>query len=352
MAIATAVIPLKLITSRRLQPKNHTPFLAQNRPFKVSCCVLHNPSSLHTHCQKLVDEFDPRIPIEKALTPPRSWYTDPSFYDYELHRVFYGGWQAVEFLVCRDDDGKVHAFHNVCRHHGSLLASGSGKKSYFVCPYHAWTYGLDGEFGLVPLNVVTWGPFVLLNVGKENSSYQEVDVVSDTIKTNGFDFSLSYVCRCVYNIECNWKVRCFNINGGYHVPYAHKDLASGLKLDSYSTIVSIQRCEGGSARSEDDFVRLGSKALCAFIYPNFMINRYGPWMDTNLVLLLGPRKCQVIFDYFIEAYHKIEDIMLCEGVQSGLESAENCSGRYAPTVEKAMHHFHQLLHDNLKMRVS
>ncbi|KAF2317219.1 hypothetical protein GH714_017591 [Hevea brasiliensis] len=230
MAIATAVIPLKLITSRRLQPKNHTPFLAQNRPFKVSCCVLHNPSSLHAHCQKLVDEFDPRIPIEKSVTPPTSWYSDPSFFDYELHRVFYGGWQAVvcchlnvanhlgsirfgnvEFLVCRDDDGKVHAFHNVCRHHGSLLASGSGKKSCFVCPYHIWA--LDGH---------------------------------------------------------------------------------------------------------------------------------------NLVLL-RTGKCQVIFDYFIEAYHKIEDIMLCEGVQSGLESPEYCSGRCAPTVEKAMHHFHQLLHDNLKM---
>ncbi|XP_057987639.1 choline monooxygenase, chloroplastic-like [Hevea brasiliensis] len=46
---------------------------------------------------------------------------------------------------------------------------------------------------------------------------------------------------------------------------------------------------------------------------------------------------------------QIEDIMLCEGVQSGLESPEYCSGRCAPTVEKAMHHFHQLLHDNLKI---
>ncbi|KAF2317214.1 hypothetical protein GH714_017326 [Hevea brasiliensis] len=240
--------------------------------------------------------------------------------------------RKCRILVCRDDDGKVHAFHNVCRHHGSLLASGSGKKSCFVCPYH--------EFGLVPLNVATWRPFVLLNVGKENSPYQEVD--GNMVENEWLG---AHLCK-VNEVPSV-------LYGGYHVPYAHKDLASGLKLDSYSTIiyekVSIQRCEGGSARSEDDFVRLGSKALCAFIYPNFMINRYGPWMDTNLVLLLGPRKCQVIFDYFIEAYHKIEDIMLCEGVQSGLESPEYCSGRYAPTVEKAMHHFHQLLHDNLKM---
>ncbi|XP_021616862.1 choline monooxygenase, chloroplastic isoform X2 [Manihot esculenta] len=415
MAIATALIPFKLINGRRFQSKNHTPILAQRLHFKVSCCVL-NPISRDSHYQKLVDEFDPRIPIEKALTPPSSWYTDPSFYEYELHRVFYGGWQAVgyteqvkdpgdfftgrlgnvEFLVCRDNDGKLHAFHNVCRHHGSLLASGSGKKSCFVCPYHAWTYGLDGgllkatritgmqnfkEFGLIPLNVATWGPFVLLNVGKESSTHQEVDgnmvesewlgSCSDALKTNGVDSSLSYVCRRVYDIECNWKVFCDNyLDGGYHVPHAHKALASGLKLDSYSTImyekVSIQRCEGGSTGSEEDFGRLGSKALYAFIYPNFMINRYGPWMDTNLVVPLGPTKCQVIFDYFIEGSHKddkafieksledservqMEDVMLCEGVQRGLETPAYCSGRYAPTVEQAMHHFHLLLHHHLKM---
>lgn len=50
----------------------------------------------------------------------------------------------VEYVVCRDDSGIVRAFHNVCRHHASLLASGSGQKSCFVCPYHGWTYGFNG----------------------------------------------------------------------------------------------------------------------------------------------------------------------------------------------------------------
>lgn len=78
------------------------------------------------------------------------------------------------------------------------------------------------EFGLIPLNVATWGPFVLLNVGKESSTHQEVDgnmvesewlgSCSDALKTNGVDSSLSYVCRRVYDIECNWKVRCLNIS--------------------------------------------------------------------------------------------------------------------------------------------
>lgn len=365
----------------------------------------------------MVDEFDPKIPIEEALTLPSSWYTDPSFYSLELDRVFYRGWQAIgytqqiqnphdfftgrlgdiEFVVCRDDNGKIHGFHNVCRHHASLLTSGSGKKSCFVCPYHGWTYGLDGallkatritgiknfdvnEFGLVPLKVATWGPFVLLNMDKEISPLQEVNsgVVSsewlgscsEILSMNGVDSSLSYICRREYTLECNWKVFCDNyLDGGYHVPYAHKRLASGLKLVSYSTRifekVSIQECEGNSASSEDELNRLGSKALYAFIYPNFMINRYGPWMDTNLVIPLGPKKCKVVFDYFLEDSLKddasfiersledservqAEDIMLSEGVQRGIESPAYNSGRYAPEVETPMHHFHCLLYKNLQ----
>ncbi|CAN1159870.1 Choline monooxygenase, chloroplastic [Linum perenne] len=372
-----------------------------------------------SECEKLVSEFDPSIPIEKASTPPSSWYTDSSLYDFELSRVFYRGWQAVgyteqikeprdfftgrlgkvEFVVCRDDGGKVEAFHNVCRHHASILvASGSGKKSCFVCPYHGWTYGLDGslrkatritgmhnfhlkEFGLISIDVAVWGPFVLLNLERNNkydveeeennNNNNNVKVAnewlgstSEILKYGGVDSSLSYLFRRDYTIECNWKVFCDNyLDGGYHVPYAHKALASGLHLDSYSTTtyekVSIQTCQGVTSTQ-----RLGSKALYAFIYPNFMINRYGPWMDTNLVIPLGPTKCRVIFDYFIEPHLKddksyieqslidsekvqIEDIILCEGVQRGLESPAYSTGRYVPIVENAMYHFHQLLHSDL-----
>ncbi|KAK1551325.1 hypothetical protein Q3G72_033967 [Acer saccharum] len=389
-----------------------TMMMKNHKHFEIKNCV-HNPTSSD---KKLVGEFNPKISIEKAVTPPSSWYTHPSFFDLELDRLFYTGWLAVgyteqindprdfftgrighvEFVVCRDDNGIIHAFHNVCRHHASLLASGTGKKSCFVCPYHGWTYGLNGallkanritgiqnfdvnEFGLVPLKVATWGPFVLLNMDKENTHQQEIESnavakewlgsCSEILSLNGVDSSLSFVSRREYIIECNWKVFCDNyLDGGYHVPYAHKGLASGLKLDSYSTTtfekVSIQRCESGCLESKDNVDRLGSEALYAFIYPNFMINRYGPWMDTNLVIPLGPRKCKVVFDYFLEDSLKdnkafveksledsekvqMEDIILCEGVQRGLESPAYSSGRYAPTVENAMHHFHCLLYDNL-----
>ncbi|KAG4932375.1 hypothetical protein AAZX31_17G056100 [Glycine max] len=387
-----------------------------NKHSTLTCCAIRNSDLKLSQTQRLVHHFNPKTPIEEAVTPPTSWYTHPSFFHLELDRVFYRGWQVVgsteqikdprdyftgrlgdvEYVVCRDDSGIVRAFHNVCRHHASLLAYGSGKKSCFVCPYHGWTYGFNGallkatrisgmrnfnvnDFGLLPMKVATWGPFVLLNLEKENLSKKEVDShnvskewlgsSSEILSTNGVDSSLSYVCRREYTIECNWKVFCDNyLDGGYHVPYAHKGLASGLKLDSYSITmferVSIQSCEGSSEKNKGNYDRLGRKAIYAFVYPNFMINRYGPWMDTNLVVPLGPNKCQVIFDYYLEHSLKddkdfiekslqdsekvqIEDIVLCEGVQKGLQSPAYRVGRYAPTVEQAMHHFHCLLYENL-----
>ncbi|OVA07519.1 hypothetical protein BVC80_37g5 [Macleaya cordata] len=185
------------------------------------------------------------------------------------------------------------------------------------------------EFGLIPLQVATWGPFILINLDENIQPQQRADSkmvenewlgnCSEILSTNGIDSSLSFVCRREYTIECNWKVFCDNyLDGGYHVPYAHTGLASGLKLDSYSTTifdkVSIQACESGPEEGGDDD-RLGSKALYAFIYPNFMINRYGPWMDTNLVLPLGPNKCQVIFDYFLEASLKDDKAFINQSLE-------------------------------------
>ncbi|MCO5611383.1 hypothetical protein L7F22_065636 [Adiantum nelumboides] len=164
--------------------------------------------------------------------------------------------------------------------------------------------------------------------------------------------------------DAKQKVFCDNyLDGGYHVPIAHKNLASGLSLGSYSTQVlervSIQSCKTDSVSG-----RLGQSAFYAFVYPNFMINRYGPWMDTNLVIPLETSKCLVVFNYFLDpllvddkefvqqslsesGIVQMEDVMLCEGVQKGLESPAFSKGRYAPSVEMAMHHFHCLLHKDL-----
>ncbi|CAL5040294.1 unnamed protein product [Urochloa decumbens] len=409
MAIARSLAALSSATATRPGPRR-SGSAWPSRAVSATARGAADPAA--EHVRRLVAEFDPAIPLEAAVTPPSGWYTDPGFLQLELDRVFLHGWQAVghiwqvknpndfftgrlgnvEFIICRDANGNFHAFHNVCRHHASLLACGSGQKTCFQCPYHGWTYGLDGtllkatrisgiknfnknEFGLVPIKVATWGPFVLARFDDEST---EGDVVGDEwlgsaselLSTNGIDTSLPHICRREYIINCNWKVFCDNyLDGGYHVPYAHGALASGLQLQSYETLtyerVSVQRCESAPSES-DDFERLGRKALYAFVYPNFMINRYGPWMDTNLAVPLGSTKCKVVFDYFLDTsllddknfierslkdseQVQIEDITLCEGVQRGLESPAYSIGRYAPSVEMAMHHFHCLLHANLSI---
>jgi choline monooxygenase len=76
------------------------------------------------------------------------------------------------------------------------------------------------------------------------------------------------------------------LDGGYHVSFLHKDLTSGLDIDSYKTEVSenfsLQKVQGNG-----DQDRLGKNAVFAYLFPNMMINRYGPWMDTNVVFPTG-----------------------------------------------------------------
>jgi len=111
---------------------------------------------------------------------------------------------------------------------------------------------------------------------------------------------------------------------------------------------------------------VGDEQLYAWVYPNFMINRYGPVMDTNLVLPVSETRCKVVFDYYFENVEgeearkfiaesippsdrvQNEDIAICESVQQGLLSSAYDQGRYAPQWEAPTHHFHKLLAADLK----
>ena len=138
-----------------------------------------------------------------AKSLPWSWYSDPDVLRREQERIFRRAWQYVghtgrveqvgdrfaawageiPVLVVRAEDG-VRAFLNVCRHRGSLLVDGDGSGKSVQCPYHAWTYDLDGslraaprsdrepEFdseglSLVQLRLETWGPFLFVNPDDE-----------------------------------------------------------------------------------------------------------------------------------------------------------------------------------------
>lgn len=171
------------------------------------------------------------------------------------------------------------------------------------------------------------------------------------------------------------------LDGGYHVPVAHKALTGNLDLSTYRSYPLgdhfIQSCA-----SQPTSDRLGgTDALYIFQYPNLMINRYGSWMDTNTVYPISENRCRVKFDWFVtpdlageltskpsaaiaphslstgtDAVNKAladseivqqEDIFLCERVQRGLMSDGYDVGRYAPTLEGGEYAFHQRLYQDL-----
>ncbi|GMU57430.1 MAG: diguanylate cyclase [Candidatus Xenobia bacterium] len=335
-------------------------------------------------------DFDPEIPVDSAWTPPARWYRDPAFFEQEK-AIFHSTWQAVARLdqlsepgsfvasevagepvvVTRDAEGNLHALSNVCRHHAACVAEGQGQAQELTCPYHGWRYQLDGRlksaprlgpakdfersaFSLPRFQVETWGPLVFVHLGRpERSLADELR----PLKLRRLD-ELFFVARRSWEIGCNWKVYVDNyLDGGYHVSHLHHDLAAKLDLEGYKTelfdTLSVQSCAGG----ED--ARVGAEAVYAFLFPNFMLNRYGPWLDTNLVVPLGVDRCLTVFDYYLEpeAVDKTfieeslkasdqvqqEDILICQSVQRGLGSRHYDKGRYAPLIEHADHQFHRLL---------
>jgi choline monooxygenase len=196
-------------------------------------------------------------------TIPWSWYSDPSILARELERIFRCSWQyaghlgelqgpgsyfasetgPVPIVVTLDADGKLRALVNVCRHRGALVAVGAGKRGTLQCPYHAWTYGLDGRLraaprgdadpaldpscmGLVPAAVGTWGPFVFANPGPDAEPL--ADALGDlphVVAEQGLDIDrLRFNRRVRFEIHANWKIALENFLECYHCPVNHPGL--------------------------------------------------------------------------------------------------------------------------------
>jgi choline monooxygenase len=354
--------------------------------------------------QQEIMRFSAEATIDSARTPPASWYTMPSFHALEKRAVFQQQWQIVgrtatlqsagdyftgnfmgwPYIVALDEEKRLVAFYNVCAHHGTCVAEGEGNCEQFVCPYHGWTYGLTGKLkraphagalaglrdkglNLQPIHVESWGPFIALHFGKPAVKLRQwVKPLMATFSRDPFA-GMQFVRSVTYEVPCNWKVYIDNyLDGGYHVPHMHPGLADQLALDSYRTILgdqwSVQVCRGQEEPGQDsrgDFAeRVGSQADYAWLYPNFMINRYGPWLDTIRAIPLDADRCLTIMDYYhegpvgagfandsIAASHtvQLEDILICERVQTGLKSGVYQQGIYAPRFEAPMLRFHQIL---------
>ncbi len=358
----------------------------------------------------LLSLYQPENSLDNAWTIPSPWYFDNRIARLEAERVFAHTWQVAgradqvsqkgQFFTvqlgdepvvgARGEDGVLRAFYNVCRHHAAaVVTEESGCAKQFRCPYHGWTYGNDGalkgmvEFegvcdfdraknGLVPIAVDVWEKFVFVNLdGAAGPLKAFLANVPDLVAPLQLSKKLKFFDRRIYTLNCNWKVYVDNyLDGGYHVPHAHKGLSSVIEYTSY-TIENFERaCLQSSPLSSDTKSEKGvaatrqGRAFYLWIYPNFMINAYEGVMDTNLVLPLAVDKCAVVFDYYfsdvskkaqrhnsasIKVSEKVqdEDMAICDAVQRGLASRAYVAGRLSVRREAGEHLFHRLLHADL-----
>jgi len=346
----------------------------------------------------------PPIPLalEDGWTLPATWYTDPTVLDVERERIFSSTWQYagpaekvaepgsffasvaghIPVVVTRAADGELRGLVNVCRHRGHIVAQGSGCRSTLQCPYHAWTYELDGslrkaprservpgfdpsELSLLRLAVDTWGPFVFVNPDAEAEPLLEsLGHLPETIARSGLDLDgLRFHSHVPWEQAVNWKVALENYLECYHCPVAHPGFSKVIDVDPDSYRLSVEglvSSQVGPLRREADPGEM-AQSQYHFVWPNTTINiSPGPqnvsierWVpvDTKTTIeatdyYFGAEVTDAQIDESIAFDTQVatEDVALVTNVQAGLDSGMVQQGRLMGESEQLIAAFQRRLY--------
>ena len=209
-----------------------------------------------------------RRPLLEAETLPTWAYTSPSFYRREVERIFGKVWNfvghvdqlpepgsyvafdfvGVPVILARGKDGRVRAFANSCRHRGAKLLEGCGTAAAIRCPYHSWTYDLEGRlrgaaqmedtvgfdkanFGLDEFRVGIWGGFLFLCLDPAAPPLEDFlgELPALLAPYNLEDMGLARLKT--WDVACNWKIYVENAMESYHVPTVHSKTIQLQKRD-------------------------------------------------------------------------------------------------------------------------
>jgi|TARA_B110000908_G_scaffold172515_1_gene240453 phenylpropionate dioxygenase-like ring-hydroxylating dioxygenase large terminal subunit len=262
------------------------------------------------------------VPFEQARAMPPSVYTSEDFLTHELNSIFAKDWFCVgrasaiaasgdyvtlelagqPVIVLRDATGALKAMSNVCRHRMSTLLEGRGNTRSIVCPYHAWTYNLDGslrgapamtqnegfcktDYKLPDIRCEEWLGWVFISLNPDTPTVaNQLSKVEDLVG----DYDMSAYTETFFEThlwDTNWKVLAENFMESYHLPVCHAGTIGGLsKLDemicppgedafNYHTILKdeslkIAMAHPSNTRMEGD--RRRTTYLLA-IYPSLLI---------------------------------------------------------------------------------
>lgn len=336
----------------------------------------------------------------RSYTLPGFYYHEPAIFEREKEAIFYKTWQYVghvsqlaepgryitrqigneSIVVLRGKDRELHAFYNVCRHRAHRLLSGEGTvKSAITCPYHAWSYELDGrlhaargsdkvagfdktEFCLTAVRAEDYCGFVFVNLDSEARPLKsQVDGLEADVRSfSPHPETLRLAHRRQYEIKANWKVVVENFSECYHCPPAHPSFSNGVTdLKSYRIEVTglyhrhtsrAQSRERAAYSFDPGAARAGEYAGW-LIWPNVAIEVF-PGSNLNIfhVTPTGPegtlqtvewffeggapsREEQEIIDYMHDTV-RLEDVAIVESVQQGLKSRGYRQGRFVVDAER------------------
>ena len=353
---------------------------------------------------------------ELSWSLPARLYTDPAMVAVEREAIFAKTWQFLchseklrapgsfvtadiagkPIAAVRDREGRLRAFYNVCRHRAHELLKGEGTANLITCPYHAWTYHLDGrlrtargaerqpgfkaeEMCLSEVAIEEFCSLVFVNLDTATKplAEQSGDLAREISAYAPDIGELTFAHRLTYNINANWKAVVDNFLECYHCPVAHKDFCTLVEMDTYKVtthgIYSSHMAKAGRGANTAYAVEGATVTDHAvwFLWPNMALMRY-PGRGNFMVwrfMPAGPEETYETFDFFFETATpneaereaikyidetlQVEDIGLVESVQRGMRTPAFPAGRYvidpggSGMSEHAVHHFHGLVLDAL-----
>jgi Rieske 2Fe-2S family protein len=342
-----------------------------------------------------------RVALKKLQSGlPAGWYLDPGHYARELEALWYGRWIAVcreeelgepgawrairvgsqSLFVLKEVEGGIKAFHNVCRHRGSVLCTaeqGRFERQRIVCPYHSWTYDLKGhlvatprrmqtpdfdekKFSLYGVAVQAWGGFVFVCLDRKLPRFTPPD---------GFDNhrlqDLRIGKRIVVDVQANWKLIAENFSECFHCPPVHPELcrvvtayreagAWGLRgketVPEYKAGAKTLTMDGTSRLPPFKHLDKSERAtlyIPAMLPPNLFLNVHPDYVNAHMMFPTGPESVRIVYDWLFEPEHmpagadldhyvalwdvtNRQDARNCEWQQQGIRSREFRHGYYMP----------------------
>ncbi len=351
--------------------------------------------------------FDIQRDIRQSNTLPGWFYNSPAVFDQVKEKIFATSWLyaadadalreplsvlpltllpkvlAEPLVFTRDAEGRLHCLSNVCTHRGKIVVEQPGKARMLACGYHGRCFRLDGTFKSMPefeavegfpspLDDLTKVPFaewmgmLFVSLQPKVSFEEVIRPVRERLSWLPLD-TLTFAPQNSqdYFIDANWALYCDNYLEGFHIPFVHPALNQALDFKNYQyELFNYCNLQLGIAKagepcfdippSAPDYGR-NVYAYYFWVFPNLMLNFY-PWgLSMNIVEPLEYNRTAIRYRtyYFGDTtFHRevnridqteMEDDAVVESVQQGLQSRFYRHGRFSPSQEQGVHHFHQLI---------